>query len=75
MTDRQRAILQAVERTGNQSEVAAYFGISRQRVNQVVKARHKGYGMPVYYKDLGCPDGSYPSCLRCPLVRCKEDDN
>ena len=25
------------------------------------------------YRDTGCPDGEYPSCLNCPLPRCRED--
>ena len=25
------------------------------------------------YQDTGCPDGEYPSCLNCPLPRCRED--
>lgn len=24
-----------------------------------------------YYADEGCPDGEFPSCLRCPLIMCK----
>lgn len=24
-----------------------------------------------YYADEGCPDGEFPSCLRCPLIICK----
>ena len=25
------------------------------------------------YRDTGCPGGEYPSCLNCPLPRCRED--
>ena len=27
----------------------------------------------VNYADTGCPDGLYPSCLNCPLSRCRYD--
>jgi len=28
----------------------------------------------VEFKDTGCPDGMLPSCLACPLPRCRFDD-
>ncbi len=65
----------------SQSEVARNFSVSRQWINSL-KLRHgilvakpsisklEGWEL----KDTGCPDGTYPSCLKCPLEICREDN-
>lgn len=74
LSERQLEILAAFEHTGSFSEAARYLGISRQRVCQVVtgykSGKLKGH-TPDYYKDTGCPDGLYPSCLNCPEEFCR----
>ncbi len=29
---------------------------------------------PYYGRDTGCPDGKLPSCLNCPLDRCRYEE-
>ncbi len=73
-------------RYDSQSEVARRYNVSRQLVNRL-KMRYLpnvvrvdfSSGRLEYreYKDTGCLDGAYPSCLNCPLGECREgtDDN
>ena len=75
LTERQIQIIQSVDRTGNISETARLLNISRQRVHQVVanyrRPKKQTHDYPDYYKDTGCDE--YPSCLNCPLEKCKYD--
>ena len=76
ITEREQEIMQSFLSTGSTSETAQYLGISRQRVHQVVKdyrSKSKKDFTPSYYRDCGCEDKEYPSCLNCPLKKCKYD--
>lgn len=33
-----------------------------------------GFDFAQRFPDTGCPDGTYPSCLTCPLERCRFDN-
>jgi len=65
----------------SENEVARIFGVSRQWVNNL-KHRHGNIidkigtaGQQDWeFKDTGCLDGTYPSCLNCPLEICREDN-
>jgi len=76
LTERQLEILTSFGHTGSCSETGRCLRISRQRVSWIVvryKSRKLKGDMSDYYSDRGCPDGEYPSCLGCPLSRCKYD--
>lgn len=70
-TDRQSQILELKEYMGV-SGIARELGITKQRVYQVLKACRKTHKeSKEIYKDTGCPDKLYSSCLNCPLDKCR----
>lgn len=84
MSEQELRILEAVNCSGNQSEVARMFGFSRQYVSDVMVRNvgrkqyshsiEKALRVKIYdvdYKDTGCELS--PSCLNCPYLVCKED--
>lgn len=77
LTERQFEILKAFERTGSFSEAGRSLGLSRQRVHKFIKDYRSGKikgSIADYSTDKGCPDGEHPSCLSCPLEKCKYED-
>jgi hypothetical protein len=77
LTERKQRIINVFSTTGSLSKTGRALGISRQYVYLIVSAYKKGllkYHVSPGYKDTGCLDGQYPSCLNCPLARCKYDD-
>jgi len=77
-TDHTHEIIASFGRTGNMAETARFTGVTRQRVHQIISdwrsGRIKKAAVPEHFTDTGCPDGSIPSCLECPLPACLYDE-
>lgn len=85
LTDRQRQVIRLLQYNSG-SKVAEMLGVSRQYVSWIKleweSTEDKDKIMRTSFdgleswevEDVGCPDGEYPSCLNCPLVKCKYEE-
>ena len=79
LTQRSRDILAELS-YNTQSKTARIHGVSRQWVNylkqnyeELIDKAHEVGQQKWELEDTGCEDGTYPSCLNCPLEVCRED--
>ena len=80
ISQRSRDILAGLS-DNSQSKIARTFGVSRQWVNslkrrhgEIIDEVHTAGQQDWELKDTGCLDGTYSSCLNCPLEECREDN-